>query len=132
MIITIDDVRAIHCTRGARRWFEKHGLDFRAFLREGLDAETFLARGDHLARGVVRHKLAREADLTGVVISARDARRFCPDGLRERCRQLGVDERRFFLEGMPATELLALNDPRIDQVILAKLREEVCDVTRRR
>lgn len=128
MRVTIDDVRAIHCTRGARRWFEQHGLDFRAFLREGLDAEVLLAQGDHLAAEVVRHKLAREADLAGVLISARDARRFCPGGLRERCRQLGVDERRFFLEGVPARELLALNDPRVDQVILAKLREEVRDV----
>lgn len=62
MRVTIDDVRAIHCTRGAKAWFERHGLDFRAFLREGIDAETFLACGDQRAEDVVRRKQAREAD----------------------------------------------------------------------
>ena len=35
-------VRAVGlCVNGTRTWFERHDLDFRAFLREGCDAETF-------------------------------------------------------------------------------------------
>lgn len=56
MRITIDDVRRFHCARGARRWFEVHGLDFRSFLREGIDAETFLASGDQRAAHIVEAK----------------------------------------------------------------------------
>lgn len=56
MIITIDDVRRWHCTRGVRRWFDQHGLDFKAFLRDGIDAETFLASGDERARQIVDAK----------------------------------------------------------------------------
>ena len=42
--VTIDDVRAAGlCVNGSRAWFARHGLDFRAFLREGLDAQTLLA-----------------------------------------------------------------------------------------
>ena len=125
MRITIDDVRAIHCARGARRWFEQHGLDFRAFLRDGIDVETFLATGDQRAESVVQHKLLREADVSGVTITARDANRlFCAIGTRAWCRERGVDERAFFGEGVPASDLLALNDPKVNQVVMAKLREE--------
>lgn len=56
MIITIDDVRRVHCVRGAKRWFEQHGLDFKVFLAEGLDAEVLLATGDLRARQVVDAK----------------------------------------------------------------------------
>ena len=53
MIITIADIRlAGHCTRGARRWFDAHGLDFRRFMREGIDAAEFVEKGDDLARRV--------------------------------------------------------------------------------
>lgn len=60
-IITIDDVRrAGHCALGARRWFERHGFDFRKFLRKGIDVETFLATGDGQAQQVVDRKRERE------------------------------------------------------------------------
>ena len=37
VIVTIDDVRAVGlCVNGSRAWFERHALDFRAFLRDGL------------------------------------------------------------------------------------------------
>jgi hypothetical protein len=49
-VITIDDVRAVGlCVNGTRVWFARHDLDFRAFLREGCDAETLLATGDAMA-----------------------------------------------------------------------------------
>lgn len=56
MRITIDDVRRYHCSRGARRWFEQHGLDFRRFLEHGIDAEEFLATGDWRAQQIVDAK----------------------------------------------------------------------------
>ena len=63
MRITMTDVRnAGHCAKGARSWFREHGLDFRAFLREGIDADTFVAKGDALAARVVEMKQKREGD----------------------------------------------------------------------
>ena len=60
LIVTIDDVRAVGlCVNGSRAWFERHGLDFRTFLREGLDAQTLLATGDAMALRVVNYAEAR-------------------------------------------------------------------------
>lgn len=54
LIVTIAHVRAAGlCVNGSRAWFERHGLNFRAFLREGLDADTLLATGDAMAQRVV-------------------------------------------------------------------------------
>lgn len=62
-MITITDVRAAgHCTRGAKAWFETYGLDFRNFLKHGINEEAFLATGDAHAIEIVRHKRAREAE----------------------------------------------------------------------
>lgn len=52
--IYIGDIqKANHCVSGARQWFRSHGLDFRAFLRDGIDAQTLLDTGDPLAVRVV-------------------------------------------------------------------------------
>ena len=52
--VTIAHVRAAGlCVHGARTWFARQGLDFRAFLREGCDADTLLATGDAMAARVV-------------------------------------------------------------------------------
>jgi len=60
-VITIDHVRAVGlCVNGSRTWFERHGLDFRAFLRKGLDAETLLATNDAMALRVVEHARTRQ------------------------------------------------------------------------
>lgn len=62
MKITIDDVRkAGYCVSGARGWFRQHEIPFDVFLREGMDADEFLARGDELAAVVVQKKLDRES-----------------------------------------------------------------------
>ena len=45
---------------GSRTWFERHGLDCRAFLRKGLDAETLLATNDAMALRVVEHARTRQ------------------------------------------------------------------------
>ncbi|MFN3862303.1 MAG: hypothetical protein ACK4R2_12635 [Roseateles sp.] len=56
LTITIDHVRAAGlCVPGTRTWFARQGLDFRAFLREGIAAEMLLATGDAMARRVVEH-----------------------------------------------------------------------------
>lgn len=52
--VTITDVRkAGFCARGARTWFTKRGFDFKAFLSNGLPAETLLSTGDAFAAIVV-------------------------------------------------------------------------------
>lgn len=54
MIITMRDVRAAKmCSRGARAWFVRHGLDWAAFLREGIQDDVLLATGDAMAIRVV-------------------------------------------------------------------------------
>ena len=41
------------CSRGARAFFARHGLDYGRFLREGLPAEQIRATGDAMALQVV-------------------------------------------------------------------------------
>jgi len=56
-MITIDDVRSAgHCVRGAKDWFAHYDLDFKAFLRDGIDEATFLATGDAIAQQIVDRK----------------------------------------------------------------------------
>lgn len=42
------------CSRGARGFFEQHGLDWQAFLNEGIDAAKLEATGDFMALEVVK------------------------------------------------------------------------------
>jgi len=59
--ITITDCRrAGHCSRGIKNWFEDRGLDFKAFLRNGIPVEEFLATNDGYALEIVRKKRAGE------------------------------------------------------------------------
>jgi hypothetical protein len=44
-----------YCNRGARAFFARHGLDWGAFLRRGLPAQTLEATGDAMALKVVTH-----------------------------------------------------------------------------
>lgn len=54
MKITIDHVRAAgHCTKGARSWFERHDLDFRKFINEGMEEEVLIEKGDSLILKVI-------------------------------------------------------------------------------
>ena len=60
--VTLQDLRASRlCFQGARPWFRRHGLDWQAFLREGLDAEVLAATGDALALRVIAVAEARES-----------------------------------------------------------------------
>lgn len=54
-MVTMGHIRqAKMCSRGARAFFERHGLDWQAFLREGIDAEKLKATGDFMALQVVK------------------------------------------------------------------------------
>jgi len=49
-LVTMRHVRqARMCSRGARAFFARHGLDYSRFLREGLPAEDIRATGDAMA-----------------------------------------------------------------------------------
>lgn len=51
--VTMRHVRqAAMCSRGARAFFQRHGLDWNTFLRAGLDAKVIRATGDAMATRV--------------------------------------------------------------------------------
>jgi len=59
MLITPDDLRrAGICAAGARGWFATYGLDFRHFIRNGIEADTLAATGDANALRVIALKQA--------------------------------------------------------------------------
>lgn len=61
MIVRIADIRAAgYCVKGARKWFELHDLDFKAFLRDGIPAAELVEKGDALAKRVVEMKRVRD------------------------------------------------------------------------
>jgi hypothetical protein len=63
LVITMDDIgRAGFCARGAKAFFREHGLDFRAFLNGGIDADALAATGDARAIQVIERKLRRPAN----------------------------------------------------------------------
>ncbi|USL90025.1 hypothetical protein [Vibrio phage vB_VpaS_CHI] len=54
MVITIEHIRNVHfCSKGARYFCERHGLDWNEFIKNGLPEEVVLATGDHMAIEVV-------------------------------------------------------------------------------
>lgn len=62
LIVCAEDIRAARlCFQGARPWFRRHGLDWQAFLAEGLPAEVLAATGDALALRVIAEAEKRAA-----------------------------------------------------------------------
>lgn len=55
-IYCTDIIRAGYCGTGMRRWFERYGLDFRTFLKDGIDEEVLAATGDAMALRVIEVK----------------------------------------------------------------------------
>lgn len=47
--IVVSDFRACGVCPKAKGWFERHGLDWRAFVRDGIDVEVLRATGDQLS-----------------------------------------------------------------------------------
>lgn len=65
MQIRMKHVRAANlCSRGAREWFRRYGLDYNVFLTEGYPESVILGTGDALGRIVVdtAHKMSAEED----------------------------------------------------------------------
>lgn len=65
MIVTIQDARAVltptgrgYCSRGIRAFFQRHGLDFNDFLKNGIEEEKLINTGDYMALKAV--EVARE------------------------------------------------------------------------
>jgi hypothetical protein len=53
-IVTVTDIRrAGYCAPKIRTWFELHDLDFRAFLKDGIDIERLREIGDGHAMRVI-------------------------------------------------------------------------------
>ncbi|MFV9461940.1 hypothetical protein ACNUIY_08955 [Pseudomonas aeruginosa] len=46
----------------AREFFKRHGLDWMAFLQDGIDADLLIATGDALALKLVEHARREVAD----------------------------------------------------------------------
>ena len=62
LIVHMTDVRSSGlCARGAKQWFERHGLDFKKFLLEGYPIEVIEGTGDALGKLVADKVRARAA-----------------------------------------------------------------------
>lgn len=60
MKIVMRDIRAAKmCSRGARRFFERHGLDWQDFLKNGIEHKKLAGTGDAMAIRVVEVALER-------------------------------------------------------------------------
>lgn len=53
------------CRGKSRAWFERHGLDWRSFVRDGIDSGTLEATGDGLALAVVEWARKCEMEASG-------------------------------------------------------------------
>lgn len=61
LIVTLRHLRRVpsfsgrhgFCSHGSREWFAYHGLDWGAFVREGIEAEVIEATGDALGLHLV-------------------------------------------------------------------------------
>lgn len=54
------------CSRGARIWAQRHGIDYTKFLREGVPVETLEATGDAFALAVCKIARAEAAKYSEV------------------------------------------------------------------
>jgi len=60
IIVTVQDLRAARlCFQGSRPWLARHGLSWREFLANGIEAEVLEATGDALAKRVIAQARAR-------------------------------------------------------------------------
>lgn len=60
-IIRHKDLAAIKfCNRGARQFFERHGLDWSDFMKNGIESETVEHIDDAMVRRVIERAKQRE------------------------------------------------------------------------
>ena len=127
LIITIGDISAAgYCARGARRWFEGYGHNFRDIVKNGITAENLLATGDAHAERVVAARLARDqiaAAPLELVITAEDVKQSkkCMAGAREFAALHGHNYSHFLEHGIPAADILKTGDPDGVAIVRAKL-----------
>lgn len=61
LIVEMKDIRAAKmCSRGTRDFFNRHGMDWSKFLKEGLPASEFERTGDAMALKVVEVARGRQ------------------------------------------------------------------------
>lgn len=61
ILVTPRDARAARmCIPGVQRFYRRHGLDFRKFVREGTPEEELLATGDSMAKQLVEVARGRQ------------------------------------------------------------------------
>ena len=54
VIVQMKHIRAAKmCRRGTKAFFDRHGLDYQAFLERGIEADKLEATGDAMALQVV-------------------------------------------------------------------------------
>lgn len=70
LIVRVEHARAIptphpggYCVPGMMVFFERYNLDFKKFVREGIDADVLIATGDAMALDVV--EIARKEATNG-------------------------------------------------------------------
>lgn len=51
----LDEMEPRYCAQGARRWMRRMGLDWAAFVRDGIEADALEATGDAMALKLVAH-----------------------------------------------------------------------------
>ncbi len=69
LIVTMADLRVLHCSRGGRDFAARHGIDWMAFVQRGIPAARLLDIDDAMAHAVVdqaRARVAREGAETGM------------------------------------------------------------------
>lgn len=55
-IIKSSDLRALkYCVSGSKRFFDRHGLGWKEFLKHGIPASRVEATGDAMALKIVQH-----------------------------------------------------------------------------
>ena len=60
-LVTVSDLRkGGYCVSGAKRWFEAHDLDFRDFVKNGIDAEVVRPIGDPMSQRCIEIAEERE------------------------------------------------------------------------
>ena len=69
MLVFHSDLKAVvpgvkedYCNRGGRKFFARHGLNWRDFLFNGIDEERLLATNDGMARELVMVARQRRAN----------------------------------------------------------------------
>jgi hypothetical protein len=58
----LDEMEPRYCAAGVRRWAARMGLDWQAFLRDGIEIEQVEATGDAMALKLAEHVRKQHGD----------------------------------------------------------------------